>query len=69
MKKYIKIRPRLPYRHAGYQDSTRLDPSKVYRARIAFNQPDYAEKGKVFVDCPGDAPELMLEKDEYTVIK
>jgi hypothetical protein len=69
MKNYIKIRPKLPFKHAGYPNSTRLDLRKVYRARIAFNQPDYVERGKVFVDCPGGAPELMLEKDDYTVIK
>ena len=61
----MQIIPNDAYRHANYPGNTALDPNKVYDATIASNQPDYEERGLVFVDCPNGAPELLLDSTDY----
>jgi len=60
------IRPKLAFRHAGYLSPTALDPEKTYEATPATNQPEC--EGKVFVQCPNGAPELLLERDDYDIV-
>jgi hypothetical protein len=44
---------------------------EVYQAENATNQPDWREKGLVFVSKPVNYPfttELLLEKGEYEIV-
>lgn len=54
----------------GYSPPT-LDKTKHYHAIPATNQPDWEEKGKVFVSFnnDGDEPSMLLEKSDYIVIQ
>ena len=64
----LRIRPKRAYRHANYPESTALDPTVVYDAVHATNQPDWKKQGKIFVESPGNAPELLLEKGDYEIV-
>lgn len=65
----MRVKPKLAYRHANYPASTALDPAKVYEAVHATNQPDWKEKGKIFVDSPNGAPEMLLMEGEYEIVE
>lgn len=56
------IIPTEAFRHAGYAD--RLKKGKPVGARHATNQPDWLDKGLIFVHA-GDSPDLLLKKGEY----
>ena len=34
-----------------------------------MNQPDWEARGLVFVESPGNAPELLLEAGEYDIVE
>lgn len=57
----ITIQPKENYSCASYSRPP-LDKTKTYKGYIAFNQPDYKEKGLVF--CKG----YLLKKGEYKII-
>jgi len=59
----MKVKPKLAYRFANSNESTGLNPNKVYNAIIATNQPEHKEKGKIFID------DMLLERGEYIIIK
>jgi len=65
----MKIKPNLAYRHVNYPSNTALDPNKVYDAIPATNQPNWEAEGKIFVESPNNAPEMLLMKGEYKIIK
>jgi len=67
----IKIRPHEDYRLAGFDYNTRLDKTKTYTARPAENQPEWQEKGKVFVSFNNDGqePSILLDHFDYEIIK
>ena len=65
----MKVKPKLAYRHVNYPKSTALDPSVTYEAVHATNQPNWKEEGKIFVDGPGGAPEMLLVSGEYTIVE
>ena len=63
----MKIIPNENYSVLGYG---RLNKNKIYEACIATNQPDYKEKGLIFVEANDDLRiELLLNSDEYGVIE
>jgi len=63
----MKIKPKLNYSMSFYGQ---LNKDKTYKAVIAINQPDYKEKGKIFVEPNDDLRiELLLKKGEYEVIE
>ena len=63
----MKIKPKLNYSMSGYGQ---LNKAKTYKAVIAINQPDYKEKGKIFVEPNDDLRiELLLKKGEYEVVE
>ncbi len=64
----LRIRPKHAYRHASYPASTALDPTVTYDAVHATNQPDWKKQGKIFVESPGNAPEMLLKKGEYAIV-
>jgi hypothetical protein len=62
----MKIKPKLNYSMEGYG---KLDKDKTYKAVIATNQPDYKEKGKIFVLPNEDLRiELLLTRNEYEIV-
>lgn len=61
----MKVRPNDNYRLLG--TLVRLDKNKIYEAVKATNQPDYKEKGKIFV-VVDPLTSFLLEKGEYKVI-
>ena len=70
----MKIRPTFPFHILGAPHNLRLDPSQVYPAIHATNQPDWQEEGKIFVpfdstdtECQGES--ILLENGEYTLIE
>ena len=65
----MRIRPNMAYRHANYPTATALDPGKVYNAIWATNQPNWKERGLVFVDSPAGAPEMLLDHTEYKEVE
>ena len=72
----MKVRPNGDFRMAGTgPDYIRLDKTKVYRAIHAKNQPDWEEKGKIFVlgaendNCSGGGIGFLLEKGEYEIVR
>jgi|LakMenE01Jun11ns_1017448.scaffolds.fasta_scaffold9959384_23 hypothetical protein len=65
----MKVRPNLAYRHANYPSNTALDPKAVIDATPATNQPNWECEGKIFVECPNGAPELLLVAGEYTIVE
>lgn len=47
-----------------------LDKDKIYKATLATNQPDFDKDGLIFVEPNEDLRiELLLNKDEYIIIK
>jgi hypothetical protein len=69
--KKIKIRPHDDYRLAGCDYNMRLDATKTYTATPAENQPEWQEKGKVFVSFNDDdqEPSILLDHFDYKIIK
>ena len=65
----MKVQPKLAYRHANYPSNTALDPTRATEAVHATNQPDWEAEGKIFVDSPNGAPEMLLLRGEYTIIE
>lgn len=66
----IKVRPKMAFVHAPGV-GLHLNPKKTYTAVIAFNQPDYLEKGKVFLTEHGKKGtwmEMMLEREDYDIV-
>jgi hypothetical protein len=63
----MKVKPKLAYRHANYPEATSVlvEPQECY---LATNQPEWEAKAKIFVDSRGGAPEMLLTRDDYTVI-
>ena len=59
----MRIKPKENYRLLGTYPVITLDKTKVYEGITATNQPNYKEEGLVF--C-GD---ILLNKDEYTIVK
>jgi hypothetical protein len=57
----MKVKPKENYELLGTSDT--LDKNKVYEATVASNQPNYEEKGLIFVEG------LLLEKGEYEIVK
>ena len=55
------VKPKLNYRL--YATNISVSKDKTYKATIATNQPNYKERGAVFVN------EILLEKCEYTIVK
>jgi len=65
----MKVKPKLAYCLAGTgYDAPSLDPERVYDAIPATNQPDWEEKGKVFVEPAPGATSILLERDDYTLV-
>ena len=62
IKSILKVKPNMNYR-CGVNSKPPLDSSITYLAEIAFNQPDYVEKGLIF--CGG----FLLSANEYTIVK
>jgi len=62
--KTLLVRPKLAYKLMG--TSLQLDPEKVYEAIWARNQPDWEERGLIFI---GPEPGFLLETGEYTIIE
>ena len=58
----MKVKPKENYKLVNYPDNTALDKNKVYDADIAYNQPEYIEKCKIFVEG------ILLERDDYIII-
>lgn len=58
----MQIKPKLNYQFLG--TNIKLDNTKVYNAVLATNQPDYIEKGKIFVILP-DNQSVLLDNTEY----
>lgn len=69
--KRLLIRPRLAFSNVGGTLGVSLNPNRVYSASVATNQPDYKEKGLVFVNVSQKAgtDEFLLGKKDYVVIK
>ena len=63
----MKVKPKLAYRHANYPKSTSV-VAEAQSCVVATNQPDWENDAKIFVDCRGGAPEMLLTKDDYLVI-
>ena len=63
----LSIKPKENYGVMGYGS---LQKGKTYKAFIASNQPNYSEKGLIFVEANDDLRiELSLTSDEYEVVK
>lgn len=63
----MKVKPNENYCMLG--TDVRLDKNRIYDAETATNQPDYDEKGKIFVLLPERGDDgFMLKSGEYTVI-
>lgn len=65
------IRPKENFRLLGVgYDSPALDNTRHYEARPATNQPDWQEKGKVFVSFynDDDEPSILLDSFDYEII-
>jgi hypothetical protein len=62
----MKIKPKANYSMEGYG---KLKKDKIYNAVIAYNQPDFKSKGKIFVEANEDLRiELLLTANEYKII-
>jgi len=57
----MKVKPKLNYKL--YTTELKLDSTKIYKAEIATNQPDFEKQGLIFVN------EILLNKDEYIIIE
>ena len=65
----MKVKPILDYHVLG--TGIRLDSKKAYRAILASNQPEYKEKGKIFLLENGNSQNsygVLLERGEYKII-
>lgn len=62
----MKIKPTLNYQLLG--TDIRLDCNKVYNAILATNQPNYKERGLIFVQLDNNQS-MLLNKTEYERIK
>jgi len=58
----MRVKPNENYQLANIPES-KLNKDIVYNAVIASNQPDYKEKGLIFVK------DILLDKTEYIIIK
>ena len=56
------VRPKLAYRLVNFPTGSELDPNKNYEAIWATNQPNWKEKGLIFVE------DILLETGEYDII-
>jgi hypothetical protein len=56
----MKVKPNESYKLLG--TSITLDKNLVYDADHATNQPDWKERGLIFVE------EILLEKGEYEIV-
>jgi hypothetical protein len=56
----MKVKPNESYKLLG--TSTTLDKNRTYNADHATNQPDWEERGLIFVE------EILLEKGEYEIV-
>lgn len=67
----FKIKPKLDFRLAGCDFNMRLNKNKTYTATPAENQPEWQEKGKVFVSFNDDdqEPSILLDHFDYEIIK
>lgn len=68
----MKIQPNENFTQLGMgYGRPSLDKTKVYDAIPAKNQPDWKEKGKVFVffNDDKDEPTILLDKFDYIVVK
>lgn len=65
------IKPHENYHMVGTDSNLRLDKTRNYVARPATNQPDWKEKGKVFVSFDDDSeePSILLDKFDYDIIQ
>jgi hypothetical protein len=66
----MRVQPILNYNVLG--TGIKLDSKKVYRAILAINQPEYKEKGKIFLLENGNdlnSYGVLLERGEYKIIK
>lgn len=59
---HLTIRPNEDFQLVNIRAS-RLSKTRTYGARYASNQPDWEQKGKIFVK------EILLERGEYTIVK
>ena len=57
----LTVKPHDDYELLGTQ--IKLDKNRVYKAHIAFNQPDYKRYGLIFVDG------VLLNRSEYRLVK
>lgn len=70
----MKIRPLLAFHAVGMPHTLRLNPSLIYPAIHATNQPDWKAKGKIFVsydpaDTMREGDSILLENGDYTIIE
>ncbi len=66
----MKVKPILSYNILG--TGIKLDSKKTYRAVPAINQPEYKEKGKIFILENGteiNSFGVLLEAGEYHIVK
>lgn len=66
------IQPKEDFRLLGMGcNFPKLDKNNHYQARLATNQPDWKEKGKVLVSFFNDSeePSILLEEGDYNVIE
>ena len=55
------VKPKLNYRL--YATHISVSKDQTYKAIIATNQPNYKERGAIFIN------EILLEKGEYTIVE
>lgn len=65
-----KVKPKHNYRLLGCDDYV-VSKDVEYDAYPAYNQPEYTEKGKIFIfpnNDPSHGPGILLEKGDYDEI-
>lgn len=69
--KIIRIRPKFAFKNFGGAFGIVMNPKRIYRAIPATNQPDYKEKGLVFITVKQKRgkDEFLLSKEDYVVVK
>ncbi len=60
MEAQLQVRPARNYHLLG--TSIRLDSAKIYPAVIAYNQPEWYSKRKIFCN------KILLEQGEYEIV-